>query len=152
MLKLRKLDLLELNALTCTGKSLGENLDAWEKSERRIRFHQILTEQDNVDPKEIIHSKEDAMNKGMTSTLCFPIGNLAPEGSVIKSTAIDPSVIDKDGVYRMTGPALVFTTERDAVRAVKGLGEKRVKPGNVIVLCGRALWGAWRKSPKLLWP
>ena len=142
MLKLRKLDLLELNALTCTGKSLGENLDAWEKSERRIRFHQILTEQDNVDPKEIIHSKEDAMNKGMTSTLCFPIGNLAPEGSVIKSTAIDPSVIDKDGVYRITGPALVFTTERDAVRAVKGLGEKRVKPGNVIVLCGRGPMGA----------
>ena len=142
MLKLRELDLLELNAVTCTGKSLGENLDAWQRSERRIRFHQILIEQDNIDPKEIIHSKEDATNKGMTSTLCFPIGNLAPDGSVIKSTAIDSSVIDKDGIYRMTGPALVFTTERDAVRAVKGLGKKKIKPGDVIVLCGRGPMGA----------
>ena len=142
MLKLRELDLLELNTLTCTGKRLGENLDAWERSERRIRFHQILIEQDNIDPKEIIHSKEDAKNKGMTSTLCFPIGNLAPDGSVIKSTAIDSSVIDEDGIYRMTGPALVFTTERDAVKAVKGLGKKKIKPGDVIVLCGRGPMGA----------
>ncbi len=47
----------------------------------------------------------------MTSTVCFPTGNLAPEGSVIKSTAIDPSVVDADGVYRNTGPARVFFTE-----------------------------------------
>ena len=49
-------------------------------------------------------SPEEAARRGLTSTFCAPIGNLAPEGSVIKSTAIDPSVIDADGVYRFTGP------------------------------------------------
>jgi dihydroxyacid dehydratase/phosphogluconate dehydratase len=39
----------------------------------------------------------------MTSTVAFPVGNIAPEGSVIKATAIDPSVVDDDGVYRHTG-------------------------------------------------
>ena len=48
---------------------------------------------------------EQARERGLTSTVTFPRGNLAPEGSVIKSTAIDPSVVDADGVYRKTGPA-----------------------------------------------
>ena len=55
--------------------------------------------------------------------MVFPRGNLAPEGSVIKATAIDPSVIDADGVYRHRGPARVFTDERDAIQAVKGVAE-----------------------------
>ena len=78
----------------------------------------------------------------MTSTLCFPLGNLAPEGSVIKSTSIDPAVLDENGVYNLTGPARVFTTEREAVRAVKGLGHKKVSPGDVIILSGRGPMGA----------
>ena len=82
--------------------------------------------QDNVDPQDVIHSKA-SNGKGMTSTVCFPLGNLAPEGSVIKSTAIDDSVVDEDGVYRLTGPARVFTTEK-AVRAVKGLSDKKSLP------------------------
>ena len=53
--------------------------------------------------------------QGLTSTVTFPRGNLAPEGSVIKSTAIDPTVVDPDGVYRKVGPARVFTRERDAI-------------------------------------
>ena len=142
MLKLRELNLLDLEVLTCTGLKLGENLEAWEKSERRIKFRELLMKQDNVDPQDVIHSKAQAMGKGMTSTVCFPLGNLAPEGSVIKSTAIDDSVVDEDGVYRLTGPARVFTTEREAVRAVKGLSDKKVSPGEVIVLCGRGPMGA----------
>jgi dihydroxyacid dehydratase/phosphogluconate dehydratase len=39
---------------------------------------------------------------------------------VIKSTAIDPSVIDRDGTYRHRGPARVFTDEREAIRAGEG--------------------------------
>ena len=72
----------------------------------------------------------------MTSTITFLTGNLAPQGAVIKSTAIDASVVDADGVYRKTGPARVFTTERAAIAAVKGLSERPVKPGDVIVLMG----------------
>ena len=64
-------------------------------------------------------SRRRRKRPGLTSTVTFPIGNLAPEGSVIKSTAIDPSVVDEDGVYRHTGRAKVFVTERDAIRAIK---------------------------------
>jgi dihydroxyacid dehydratase/phosphogluconate dehydratase len=78
----------------------------------------------------------------MTSTVCFPRGNLAPEGSVIKSTAIDPSVVDPDGVYRKTGPARVFIRERAAVAALKSRGEDRIRPGDVIVLICRGPIGA----------
>jgi dihydroxyacid dehydratase/phosphogluconate dehydratase len=72
----------------------------------------------------------------------FPRGNLAPEGSVIKSTAIDPSVVDADGVYRKVGPARVFTRERDAIAAIKSQGADRLKPGDVMVLICRGPLGA----------
>ena len=142
MSKLKDLNLLELDTLTCTGNTLGKNLETWEKSHRRKRFRQMLWELDQVHPDDVIHSQEKAASKGMTSTLCFPTGNLAPQGSVIKSTAIDPSMLDQNGIYRQTGPAKVFTTEREAMRAVKGLGSKQVDPGDIIVLCGRGPLGA----------
>ena len=142
MSKLKDLNLLELDTLTCTGNTLGKNLETWEKSHRRKRFRQMLWELDQVHPDDVIHTQEKAASKGMTSTLCFPTGNLAPEGSVIKSTAIDPSMLDQNGIYRQTGPAKVFTTEREAIRAVKGLSSKQVDPGDIIVLCGRGPLGA----------
>jgi len=78
----------------------------------------------------------------MTATVCFPGGNLAPAGSVIKSTAIDPAVVDADGVYRHTGPARVFTTEREAIAALKGLAGAPVEAGDVVVLAGRGPLGS----------
>ena len=78
----------------------------------------------------------------MTSTVTFPRGNLAPEGSVIKSTAIDPAVVDRDGVYRKSGPARVFTRERDAIAAIKGQGPDPLRPGDVLILMGRGPMGA----------
>ena len=60
-------------------------------------------------------------------------GNLAPEGAVIKSTAIDPAVVDADGVYRKEGPARVFTSEAAAIAALR---EGRIQAGDVMVLCG----------------
>jgi dihydroxyacid dehydratase/phosphogluconate dehydratase len=78
----------------------------------------------------------------LTSTVTFPRGNLAPQGSVIKSTAIDPSVVDPDGVYRKTGPARVFTREHEAIAAIKGQGEHPIRPGDVLVLIGRGPSGA----------
>ncbi len=119
MLHLRALDLLDLDVLTVTGKTLGENLEAWERSERRSRLRERLTEQDGVDPDDVIMSPTRARERRLTSTVCFPRGNLAPEGSVIKATAIDPGVVGTDGVYRFTGPARVFTTERAAIAALK---------------------------------
>ena len=133
MLHLRKLDLLNTDALTVTGKTLGENLDWWEKSERRMRFRELLRELDGVDADEVIFSPDQARERGLTSTLVFPRGNLAPEGSVVKATAIDPSVVDADGVYRKEGPARVFVSEKDAMAAIK---QNRIQAGDVLVLTG----------------
>jgi dihydroxyacid dehydratase/phosphogluconate dehydratase len=95
-----------------------------------------------VDPDDVIMSPERARKVGLTSTVTFPLGNLAPEGSVIKSTAIDPSVVDADGVYRKIGPARVFTRERDAIAAIKSQGPGRLRPGDVLVLICRGPLGA----------
>ena len=135
MLHLRRLGLLEEQALTATGQTLGANLDWWEGSERRQLFRQKLLQLDGVDADDVIMDPERARGKGLTSTVCFPTGNLAPEGSVVKSTSIDPSVVDADGVYRHRGPARIFTTERAAMAAIKG---QKIRPGDVVVLlsCG----------------
>jgi putative YjhG/YagF family dehydratase len=136
MLYLRELDLLKLNARTVNGSTLGEALEKWENSERRQKLRERLQELDDVDPDEVIMSPTKAGARGLTSTVTFLTGNLAPQGAVIKSTAIDPSVVDADGVYRKTGPARVFTSERAAIAAVKGLSENPVKAGDVIALIG----------------
>ena len=142
MLHLRALGLLNEDVLTASGEPLGRNLDWWEKSERRQRVRDLLMERDGVDPDDVIMTPEAAKARGLTSTVTFPRGNLAPEGSVIKSTAIDPSVVDEDGVYRMTGRARVFVRERDAIRALKSSGDDQIKPGEVMVLCSRGPMGS----------
>jgi xylonate dehydratase len=137
MLHLRELGLLRLDALTANGVTLGEALEAWEGSERRRRVRARLAELDGVDADEVIMSPAEARRRGVTSTVTFVHGNLAPEGAVVKSTAIDRSVVDPDGVYRKTGPARVFTSEHDAINAVKGLNDRPVVAGDVLVLMGR---------------
>ncbi len=142
MLHLRKLGgLLNEDVITATGESLGSNLDWWETSERRKRVRELLEECDNVAPDDVILNPDSAKAAGLTSTVTFPRGNLAPEGSVIKSTAIDPSVVDADGVYRLTGPARVFVRESDAIQTLKGQGETEMKPGDIMVLCCRGPQG-----------
>ncbi|HXA94769.1 MAG TPA: YjhG/YagF family D-xylonate dehydratase [Candidatus Dormibacteraeota bacterium] len=142
MLHLRRGGLLDERCLTVTGESLGRALDWWEGSERRRALRERLQAQDGVDPDDVIMDPEGARGRGLTSTVTFPRGNLAPEGAVIKSTAIDPSVVDADGVYRKAGPARVFTTERAAIAAIKSTGPERVKPGDVMVLICRGPLGA----------
>jgi xylonate dehydratase len=142
MLHLRGLGLLDETCLTVTGEPLGRVLDWWERSERRQRLRDVLREKDNIDPDEVIMSPERARSRGLTSTVTFPRGNLAPEGSVIKSTAIDPSVVDADGVYRKTGPARVFTSEKTAAAAIKSHGPDAIHPGDVLVLICRGPMGA----------
>lgn len=139
MCHLRELGLLDESCLTVTGEPLGRTLDAWPGSERRKRFRELLHQQDGIDPDRVIMSPALAKERGLTSTVTFPRGNLAPEGSVIKSTAIDASVVDADGVYRHAGPAKVFAREKDAIAAIKG---KRIVAGDVLVLIGRGPMGA----------
>jgi putative YjhG/YagF family dehydratase len=142
MLHLRRLGLLDGAALTATGEPLDRVLDWWEHSERRARLRDVLRRKDGIDPDDVIVSPERARARGLTSTVTFPRGNLAPEGSVIKSTAIDPSVVDADGVYRKVGPARVFTSEKGAMAAIKGHGPNAIRPGDVLVLVCRGPLGA----------
>ena len=139
MLHLRRAGLLETQALTVSGVTLGEQLDAWEASERRARLRARLRERDGVDADDVILSPESAHARGMTATFCVPTGNLAPDGAVIKSTAIDPSVVDADGVYRFTGPAKVFVSEPAAIAAIKS---SQIQTGDVLVLACRGPMGA----------
>jgi putative YjhG/YagF family dehydratase len=142
MLKLRDLNLLDLTARTVSGCTLEQVLESWERSTRRAALRQRLGDCDGVDPDDVIMSPSVAKSRGLTSTVCFPRGSLAPEGSVIKSTAIDPRVVDADGVYRKEGPARVFVRERDAVAAIKGQSQSPIRAGDVIVLAGRGPLGA----------
>ncbi|MEO8126247.1 MAG: YjhG/YagF family D-xylonate dehydratase [Bryobacteraceae bacterium] len=139
MLHLRRAGLLKLDALTVSGESLGAMLDWWQDSERRTVLRARLRERDGIDPDDVILDPDSAAARGLTSTVCFPHGNLAPEGAVIKSTAIDPSVVDPDGVYRMTGPARIFLTEVAAVNAIK---TNQIKPGDVLVIMCRGPLGS----------
>ena len=139
MLHLRRAGLLQTDALTVSGLTLGEQLDAWEKSERRTGLRASLRARDGVDPADVIMAPDDAVRRGLTSTFCAPTGNIAPEGSVIKATAIDSSVIGPDGVFRFTGPAKVFVTETAAIAAIKA---GRIETGNVLVLICRGPLGA----------
>jgi putative YjhG/YagF family dehydratase len=139
MLHLRRLGLLRLEALTAHGRPLGEMLDAWERGERRRRLRERLFESDGVDPDRVIFPPATARARGLTSTITFLSGNLAPDGAVIKSTALDPKAVDADGVFRHTGPARVFTSEPEAIAAIK---DRTIGPGDVLALIGRGPLGA----------
>jgi putative YjhG/YagF family dehydratase len=139
MLHLRRAGLLETDVLTVTGDTLGASLNWWEQSERRAALRRVLRERDGVDPDDVIMDATGAARRGLTPTVTFPRGNLAPGGSVIKSTAIDPSVVDAAGVYRKTGPARVFRTEKAAVAAIKNHDIQR---GDVLVLMCRGPMGS----------
>lgn len=136
MLHLRSLGLLQLDAATVSGRPLGANLEWWERSERRKVLREKLHALDGIDPDAVILSPAAAVAAGLTSTVTFPTGNLAPEGAVIKSTAIDRSLLDADGVYLHEGPARVFGSEQEAIDAIKSRGADAIRPGDVMVLIG----------------
>jgi putative YjhG/YagF family dehydratase len=131
MLHLRRAGLLDTSVLTVTGETLNESLNWWEQSARRHNLRKNLMQQDGIDPDDVVMSPDHARSRGLTSTVCFPLGNLAPEGSVIKSTSIDPTLIDENGLYKHVGPAKVFVTEARAIQAIKTGG---IVAGDVLAL------------------
>lgn len=133
MLHLRDAGLLRLDVRTVTGRTLGENLAWWEKSERRRRLREKLHALDGIDPDNVIMTPARARSAGLTSTITFLHGNLAPEGALVKSTAVSPALIGADGIFHHEGPARVFTSESTAIAALKA---GRVQPGDVMVLMG----------------
>jgi dihydroxy-acid dehydratase len=99
-------ELLDTDLLTVTGRTLGENI-AGARS---------------LDPR-IIRSLEDPF--GSEGGIAVLKGNLAPEGAVVKQSAVAPDLM----VYQ--GPARVFDSEELAIR---GLVEGRIGPGDVVVI------------------
>ncbi|MEX0320924.1 MAG: YjhG/YagF family D-xylonate dehydratase [Puniceicoccaceae bacterium] len=133
MLQLRDLGMLRLDVLTVTGQTLGENLKWWEKSERRQRLKNKLLKLDDIDASRVIMSASKAKAAGLTGTVTFLKGNIAPEGALVKSTAIAKERLDENGVFEHTGKAKVFTSEEAAIAAVKS-GE--LQPNDIMVLMG----------------
>ncbi|MCY0878761.1 MAG: YjhG/YagF family D-xylonate dehydratase [Firmicutes bacterium] len=138
MAELRRAGLIDGRALTAVGRTWNDVLDEWLASERRQAMRNILERRYGVDPCRVIFSPDQARVRRVYGTLTFPSGNLAPEGAVVKSTALDPSVLDEEGVYRHRGPARVFTTEAAAIEAIKA---GAVRPYDVVVLIGRGPLG-----------
>lgn len=136
MLHLRDLGLLDMEVMTAVGKKLSDVLNWWEKSDRRRQARTTLASAGKIDPDLVIMDPDQARKNGLSSTLVFPSGNIAPEGAVIKATAIDPTLIDEENIYRHQGPARVFTSERAAVKAIKGLSDRPLESGDVLVLVG----------------
>ncbi len=137
MLHLRRAGLLNTQVKTVSGETLDSCLDWWENSPRRHELRKNLRARDGIDPDDVIMDPDRARSSGLTPTVCFPVGNVAPEGSVVKSTSIDPSLIDADGVFRHLGPARVFISEEAAIHAIKN-GEIREHDVMVLVCCGPA--------------
>ncbi len=136
LLHLRRMGLLNRAVRTASGETLDQDLDWWEASERRRRVRERLRASDGVDPDDVVMDPDTARSRGLAgATAVFPVGNLAPGGSVVKATAIDPSVVE-NGVYHHRGPARVFTSEAAAIAAIKGLVEPKLAPGDVLVLAG----------------
>ena len=133
MLHLARLGLLDTSVPTVAGCTLAEQLAWWETSDRRQRFRDLLRERESVDPDEVIFAPAQAKQRGLTGTLAFLRGSLAPDGAVVKATAIDPRALDPDGVYRHTGPARIFTSEKAAMAAIKA---GQINSGDILVLTG----------------
>jgi xylonate dehydratase len=139
MLHLAEAGLLHLDCLTVTGKTLGENLENWRTSERRKTLRKRLKEEGGIDPDDVILPPQKAIQLGFGSTVAYPTGNLAPEGSVVKSTSINRKLLDEKGVYHKVGRARTFTSESKAIEAIKS---GTVQPGEVIVIMCRGPIGA----------
>lgn len=137
MLHLRRMGLLNTDVMTASGEKLDTVLDWWEGSERRQLARQKLASAGQINPDNIIMDADTARKEGLSSTVVFPTGNIAPEGAVIKATAIDPSVVGENNVYHHRGRARVFTSERAAVMAIKGRNvDDPVQANDVVVLIG----------------
>ena len=106
MNEINKLGLLDTSCITCTGKTVGENIEGCK----------------NLNP-EIIRPVENPYSQ--TGGIAVLRGNLAPDTGVVKRSAVVPEMLQHEG------PARVFDCEEDAVAAING---GKINPGDVVVI------------------
>lgn len=121
-------DMLHLDVMTVTGKTLGENLEDLKKNGFYEHCDEILKEKGKligreISRTEIIHNFDDA--KGTDGSIAILRGNLAPEGCVVKHTACPKEM------FQATLHARPFDSEEECIAAVLG---GRVKPGDAIFI------------------
>ena len=104
--ELNKLGLLDTSVLTCTGKTLGENIESAVNKDT-----------------EVIRTVDNPYSK--TGGIAVLRGNLAPDGCVVKRSAVAPEML----VH--SGPAKVFDSEEDAIEAIYG---GKIVKGDVVVI------------------
>jgi dihydroxy-acid dehydratase len=121
MLELR--DMLHLDCITVTGKTLGENLDEIERSKFFMRERLGYLNNLRIDRQEIIRPRDDPF--GPDGGIAILRGNLAPEGAMVKTFSVPREM------HVHTGRARVFEDEPDAIDA---LIERKVAPGDVVVI------------------
>ena len=114
-------DMLDLNVMTVTGKTLGENLAEIEKEGFFRRGEGYLANY-HLKREDVILARDKCKDFGSIAVLK---GNLAPQGAVIKFSAVEPDMLTHQG------PARVFDREEDALDAIL---KSRVEPGSVIIL------------------
>lgn len=115
-------ELLHLDCLTVTGKTLGENLEEIERGAFFFETRGYLANV-KVDAREIIRPRSDPF--GPEGGIAILRGNLAPGGAVIKHFSVPKEM------HVHVGPARVYDTED---RAVEALINREVKPGDVVVI------------------
>ena len=106
MNELAEIGLLNTDCMTVTGKTVGENIKGCR----------------NLNP-EVIRPVDNPYSK--TGGLAVLKGNLAPDGSVVKRSAVVPEMLEHEG------PARVFECEEDAIAAIKG---GKIVKGDVVVI------------------
>lgn len=121
MVQLLLKDYLDLDVMTVTGKTLGENLEEVEKEHFFERNEGYLSNY-GLKRSQVILPPEEAEETGSIAVLR---GNLAPDGAVVKYSACEPEMRSHRGKAR------VFDCEEDAHRAVV---EGRIEPGEIIVV------------------
>jgi dihydroxy-acid dehydratase len=121
MLELR--EMLHLDCLTVTGKTLGENLDEIEQSPSYFAERLGYLRNVKIEKTEIIRPRDDPF--GADGGVAVLYGNLAPGGAMIKAFSVPAEM------HVHTGPARVFDFEDEAVHALVG---RKVTPGDVLVI------------------
>ena len=106
MNELTKKDLLNTDIITCTGKTVGENISGVKNKDTQV-----------------IRPIDDPYS--VTGGIAVLRGNLAPDGGVVKRSAVAPEMLTH------SGPAKCFDCEEDAIDAIKG---GKISEGDVVVI------------------